>query len=1166
MLHLLARFWGWIRSIRPTGPSTMRYRPIPIPVEATRRIAPGLRRAFYGLAVLGLASTSVFAQGRIRDFTEPQLVQNSDGHHAPIHALIFADAAGSTLLSAGADKVVHEWNLAQADLTPRRTLRPPIWRGRRGEIRAMALSPRVAANDQRILAVAGFGFAYNGGDVVLFRYPGLDLDGRKTGDLIAHLPVAEIAAPEAGHRDTILALAFSPDGARLASASLDGTVRIWDVERRATLAILGGHVGGVSAVAWPSADLIVTGDARGDLRVWRLDPAPREVARASVAAGLEPVIGVDAIKAIAVDREAKRLFVGDGVGRITRWSLPDLADAFRFPTRPTIGGVTALALDPDGTRLAAAHSVKPADPNEIDFDDRSSTVELYAVPTEGAPRTLARADDLTTALLFTPDGRTLIHAGGADQAIQFRDVAVVDGAPTRILRGHGSTIRVVAWAREGLGVAIARTLAADDAEDREGFDLTERRPARYPKEGLARAIPEYAGRRIERRGVSRVAVAGPGVPDVVIDLDPRVEGSVWSTSFIPPREAGGIPLVAIGCTAGVAIYRLEPKVERTRFLAGHEGEVLSLAPTPDGRRLASAGSDQTIRLWSLLEAERVPTLGATIRVEQNGAVVFDSIERGGFADAMGIEPLSVLESALVDGRSVAPVDFLAAADAATPSPATNLQVSVILPGDGAPDARRLRVMTSKRSSPLASLFLADRPAGEWVLWTPAGFYDSSIGGDGKYLGWHLNQSTRLDLPRPTLFYPIARFQDRLRQPELIGTLLASGDERVMMREVIQRALAEPAVIVQSSRPPRLGVDLGAVVAGLGRIRVKATALSGAAVRELRVLNGTKLEPARPIAGNANAVETAVDVALAPGRNRVTIEAVDDAGRVETDWVDVDVPATRGIGRPARATILALGVDRIGGGSIDVPHAERDAVEFAAWLADRAVSPTTGERFSAGQVETRVLVGSEATSAALLRELDSIAAKASMDAIAGDLVVISLTPQFLVDSGRLDLAAADLATLAPPSPSAAGSEVADRLGRISRAGAAVVVLLDGVHRDASALEGRTVSDWIRRLRDREGVTVFLASDARRPSEPRLVDGRVTFPTIRRRLHVQAMIDLGRAGVARRVRADERGRFSIDAVHLSTNEAVREATRGRQLTGAYVPDTVPPNRPLFDLSPR
>jgi WD40 repeat protein len=73
----------------------------------------------------------------------------------------------------------------------------------------------------------------------------------------------------AGHIDPVTCLAFSPDGNRIASSSIDKTVRVWDVSTGVCVMILEGHRSGVLAVAYSKrGTFIASGGKDMRIRLW----------------------------------------------------------------------------------------------------------------------------------------------------------------------------------------------------------------------------------------------------------------------------------------------------------------------------------------------------------------------------------------------------------------------------------------------------------------------------------------------------------------------------------------------------------------------------------------------------------------------------------------------------------------------------------------------------------------------------------------------------------------------------------------------------------------------------------------------------------------------------------------------------------------------------------
>ena len=72
-----------------------------------------------------------------------------------------------------------------------------------------------------------------------------------------------------GHADAVWSVAFSPDGQRLASGSLDRTVKIWDSATGKELFTLKGHAGWVTSVAFsPDGQRLASASSDQTVKLW----------------------------------------------------------------------------------------------------------------------------------------------------------------------------------------------------------------------------------------------------------------------------------------------------------------------------------------------------------------------------------------------------------------------------------------------------------------------------------------------------------------------------------------------------------------------------------------------------------------------------------------------------------------------------------------------------------------------------------------------------------------------------------------------------------------------------------------------------------------------------------------------------------------------------------
>ena len=117
-----------------------------------------------------------------------------------------------------------------------------------------------------------------------------------------------------GHSDSVSGIAYDSDGSLLASASDDGTIRLWDPANGREVRALKAHQGAVTVVAFGAdGSLLASGGDDGTVRLW--NPTTGEPTHPRLTGDGKPVLGV------AVSGSG-HLVAGAGEGNVVRlWNL-----------------------------------------------------------------------------------------------------------------------------------------------------------------------------------------------------------------------------------------------------------------------------------------------------------------------------------------------------------------------------------------------------------------------------------------------------------------------------------------------------------------------------------------------------------------------------------------------------------------------------------------------------------------------------------------------------------------------------------------------------------------------------------------------------------------------------------------------------------------------------
>lgn len=695
-----------------------------------------------------------------------------------------------------------------------------------------------------------------------------------------------------GHMALVRSIVFTPDGRHLISSSDDKVIRIWDRRSGRTVRTLRGQIeegnaGKIYALAlspdgrWLAAGGRLNEDGRGGHPIRLYDLKSGKIARLLkghegavlslefspsgkhlISSGTDdiailwdpqrgtPVARLEGhagdVNRARFTRDGRRVVTASDDKMLALWSLSDGRLIKRMKGHSQV--VVALAVSPRNGVIA------------------SGGLDKQILLWDGATgRLLGRFADQGTEVMnlsFAPDGHTLLSGVGAKpyHAILWD---VETGRKRMTYRGHDNIVLATAISPDG---RFAATGGGNDNE----IHLWDRAT------GRRRQVLRGVGRAAWAVGFSRdgqyIAWGATKRPRSLNDQGPlafslRLPLGERSTGTPRPIETGR-----------QAFHRARTQLGRRRLThraGGKWGYLSHLDLIEDGRTLATVVRDEKTgyahNAYSFtLDGRTIISGGGhgwLTAFDANGRKLGDFVGHTGDIWALAVSP---------DGR-------------------------MLLSGSDDQTVRLWNIATRKT---IAALFHGSN--GEWVLWTPQGYFSASPDGD-THVGWHINEGA----DKAGRFVTAAQLKRHFYRPDIVrrALLLRNADRAV--REAARTRFALGDLIRR--KPPQFtiaGYRSGATVgASQAQLTVRVTPgpdpIEGFDID----VNGRRIgSGSRGVEQHAG--EHRFTIPLASGENRIRITGVNAVGRT-VRTITLLRRGTDGDGKRGTLYVVTIGVDIYG---------------------------------------------------------------------------------------------------------------------------------------------------------------------------------------------------------------------------------------------------------------